>query len=338
VVNICETRAVSMLCLFIAAISLVVRNAPAREDGAGSFEIRGTLIAPPDVTFALERAYVQLGNPVGPPITGTQADGNGRFRIKRVPAGMYFVSAYVPRLARTRRTVDVSPSLADAKGVIEITLQMERSPRRVNSYQVAVDQLSIPEEARSEFEKGLRRFGRGDLAEAASCFQRSVDVAPNFGAAWHQLGTIEYFRGNYKESAVHFEEAEKYLPGNYQVLIHLGAALLAIRDGSAAVGINARAVRERPNDPQGQAQLGFSLFLVQRFDEAEIHLKKAVELDPANYFFPQLQLAEIYRLRRDYLSMARELEQFVRLHPDAPSARQVQPVLKELRTRLASDH
>jgi tetratricopeptide (TPR) repeat protein len=249
---------------------------------------------------------------------------------------MYFVSAYVPRLARTRRTIDVSPSLADAKGVIEITLQMERSPRRVNSYQVAVDQLSIPEKARSEFEKGLRRFGRGDLAEAASFFRRSVDVAPTFGAAWHQLGIIEYFRGNYKESAVHFEEAEKFLPGNFQVLIHLGAALLAIRDGGAAVGINARAVRERPNDPQGQAQLGFSLFLVQRFDEAEIHLKKAVELDPANYFFPQLQLAEIYRLRRDYLSMARELEQFVRLHPDAPSAREVQPVLKELRTRLAS--
>jgi tetratricopeptide (TPR) repeat protein len=309
-------------------------DVPARERDVSAYEVRGILLPPPGVSFNSQRAYVQLGNPIGQPLAGTEADSKGRFRFKHVPVGMYVLTAYVPRVARTRRTVDIGPSLAAAKGYIDVTLPMEPASRRAGMHQVTVDQLSIPEEARSELEKGLDRFRSRDLAGAAQCFRRAVDAAPDFGTAWHQLGTIAYFQGNFKEAAAHFQEASKCLPQNFQVLIHLGAALLALRDGSAALGVNARAVKERPNDAQAQAQLGFSLFLLERLDEAEIHLKKAVELDPANFFFPQLHLAEIYRRRKDHNAMARELEQFLGLHPDAPVAGRIRSILDALRARM----
>jgi tetratricopeptide (TPR) repeat protein len=110
--------------------------------------------------------------------------------------------------------------------------------------------------------------------------------------------------------------------------------MLALRDGNAAVGVNSRAVDQRPNDAQAQAQLGHSLFLLNRFDEAEIHLKKAVELDRANFYFPQLHLAEIYRRRKDHEDMARELEEFLGLHPDAPVAGRIRSILDALREEM----
>ena len=119
-------------------------------------------------------------------------------------------------------------------------------------------------------------------------------------------------------------EAETHLPGNYY-------ALLAVGDHQAAAVVNARAVDARPTDGQAQAQLGVSLLFLDRVDEAEASLKKAVALDPANFLHPQLRLAEIYRRRNDARSMSRELEEFLRLHPDSAKAADVRKILDQLR-------
>jgi tetratricopeptide (TPR) repeat protein len=319
------------LILPVLAAGAAAESTPGKKSVPRSFEVRGILVPPEGVNFDRERGYVQLGTPYGPAYVGAPIGPKGKFSFKRLPAGTYLLTAFVPRLARAKRTIEIGPSLADPQGRIEVSVQMEPSSPRPNRYLVTVDQLAIPDDARSEYEKGLQLLMAGKVEKAGQHFERATEIAPRFGAAWNQLAATEYLRGNFSAAASHFREAETHLPGNYQALLGHGAALLAARDFQASAATNARAVEARPTDAQAQAQLGLSLLFLDRPDEAEVHLKKAAALDPANFLYPQLRLAEIYRRRNDARAMSRELEEFLKLHPDSAKAAEIRKILDQVR-------
>ena len=320
--------------LFSCALILVFLLRTIVECGAKdkeSFELRGTVLQQDGRAFAGQNAYVQLSIPLGTPALATLLGSDGKFKFKKIPAGIYVLTAVAPRVARARRTVEVGPSLADQKGRIEVTVRMEpRSPRSA-MFLVPATQLSIPDRAREELEEGQQCLNRRDLSGAIEHFQRATKLAPHFSAAWFRLGRVAYHQGRYQDSANLVREALRHSPDDYQALVYLGAVLLASRDITEALAVNKRAVLARPDDAQAQAQCGLSCLLVDRLEEAEEHLKKAKLLDPANFYYPQLLLADIYRRRNDYSSMARELEEFLRLHPDSPKAREIAPLLARAR-------
>ncbi len=304
--------------------------ADCQSDPKKFYELRGTLLDP----IGGHNVTVQLSAPYGSADLSTQADLKGKFRFKRVPAGIYVLTAFIPRAARTRRTVEVGPSFADEKGRIEIGLELQPRPRRPNRHQVTTEQLAIPDKARAEYNKGLQRISSHDSSGAAACFRRAVEAAPLFSLAWYQLGLIACQQKRMSDAEEYFRDALKGMPENYLALLNLGGVLLTQRNTEGAVAVNQQAVEVRPDDAQAQAQLGYSYLLAGRLEEAEIHLKQTVALDPANYFYPQILLAEIYRRRNDLSSMARELEEFLRLHPDSPKAGEVAPILEEIRSKM----
>jgi tetratricopeptide (TPR) repeat protein len=298
------------------------------------YELHGTLLDQSGQPLRADNATVQLTEPYGSADLSTLANLAGGFRFKKVPAGVYILTAFIPRIARTRRTIEVGPSFADGKGKIGITLRMERRPRRPGGYQVSMEQLSVPEEARAEYQKGLQRYSARDWSEASKRFRKAVDIAPQFSAAWYQLGIIACQQSRTQEGADYFQEALRHVPDHYQALINLGSVLLTQRKVTEAVTINQRAVKARPDDAQAQVQLGYSYLMAGRLEDAEIHLKRTIALDPANYYYPQLLLAEIYNQLNDHPSMVRELKEFLRLHPDSLKAHDVTQILDRLRLQL----
>ena len=297
-----------------------------------TFELRGTILPSNGISFSDARPVVQISGPGGPVNLSTVADAKGRFRFKRVLPGMYLLTAFIPRVARTKRTIEIGPSWADEKGRINIGVTLEPRPRRPERFQVQATQLSVPENARAEYDKGLRRLAKRDLAGASGFFREALDLAPHFSAASYQLGSIACQQGRFAEAVDHYRESLKYSPESYQILLSLGAALLASHNGPEALLVNQRAARSRPDDPEARAQAGMSYLAVDRLEEAEEHLKATIVLDPANFHLPQLLLAEIYRRRRDYSSMAHQLEEFLRLHPDSKQAGEVAKILAEVRS------
>jgi len=320
--------------LRIAPVYAMVLLAQARGAENKLFELHGSALQKDRTPFIGTHPTVSLSAPYGPLSFNTIADARGRFRIKKVPAGMYVVTAYIPRVARARRTVEITPSFADAKGRIEVSLQMESRPRSQGMYLVSAIQLSVPESARAEYEKGRLKLTINDRTRAANHFRKAVDIAPQFSAAWYQLGWLALQEKHFQDAVTHFREALKYLPDNYRALLNLGGALLMLDDAAEAAAVTERAVRARPDDAEARVQLGQSLMMIGRLDEAEEQLKKAVSLDPANYYFPQILLAEIYHRRSDYASMAGQLEEFLRLHPDYAKAREVARLLSEIRAQM----
>jgi tetratricopeptide (TPR) repeat protein len=331
-------EAARSLWAFFLGIQLISALLPdCRSESRAQFELRGTLLRSDGAAFPNIRPMVQLRAPGRPVGLSAVADQQGRYRIKKVPPGMYLMTAFVPRVARAKRTIEIGPAFADEKGRITVDLKLEPRPRPPERFQVQATQLLIPDKARAEYEKGLRRIVKGDLAGSAACFAEALDLAPQYTAARYQLGLVLCQQGLFADAADHFREALKHSPESYQTLLSLGAALLAMQSNPEALEVNQRAVRARPDDPEAQAQLGISYLAADRLEDAERHLRTTIALDPANFHFPQLLLAEIYRRKRDYPSMVSQLEEFMRLHPDAQQTREVARVVGEVRSQMRKE-
>lgn len=263
-------------------------------------------------------------------------DFSGRIRIRGLLAGPYTVSAVSRDGAEARRTVQVSPSLADNKGRVHVTIETahpetglsEAAKRRA---MVSARELSIPERAKREYAEAQRRLERRDVKGAIQHLKRAVETAPQFVAAWNNLGTIAYQSREFEQAAGYFEEALKHDPDAYEPLVNLAGTMLSLKRPQEALPLNRRAVEMRPGDALANVQLGMNYLRLGNLDPAEKYLKEAKQLDPSHFSNPQLSLAELY-IRRGQPSLAAdELEDFLRRNPDWPEAEKLRLTIKKLR-------
>jgi Tfp pilus assembly protein PilF len=150
--------------------------------------------------------------------------------------------------------------------------------------------------------------------------RRAVEIAPQFSAAWNQLGTIAYQTRQFSDAETNFRKALAANPEAFEPLVNLGGVLLNLGRLREALGYNQQAVARRPNDALANSQLGLSYFELDEMDLAEKYLKAAVQIDPAHFSHPQLPLAEIYIQRGDRVSAVQALRSFLDRHPDSPEA------------------
>ena len=300
--------------------------------GAELYEFRGQVVQDDGRPFRRVTPLVFLQGATSPFSARAVADSGGRFTFKRLLPGMYTLYIAVPHAGTLRRTVEVGASFADPKGRIEASFVVERKPSAAESSIISASQLSVPEKATLEYEKAQERLGKRDVAGAIQFLKNAVEIAPRYSAAWNNLGTIAYQSRRFAEAEEYFRSALKADPDSYAPLVNLGGALLSLGKIAESLPVNERAVKARPDDALAHSQLGQSYMLAGQIEEAEVHLKAAKALDPGHFSFPQMVLAQIYLRRGDHAAAARELEEFLRYHPDSALASGVSRTLDELRT------
>jgi len=295
------------------------------------------LLAAQDQTFDLvgrlvpeTQASLTLHGATTPFSASALTDARGRFQFRKLAAGAYTLSAFVPGQGEARRTIEIGPSLADAKGRIELTIEMQFTPERREGL-VSARELSIPDRARREYENAQRRLGRRDIPGAIEHLERAVKIAPQFSEAWNNLGTIAYQTQQYEKAERHFREALKQDRNAYAPLVNLGGVLLNLRRFDEALNYNRHAVLTRPHDALANSQLGLSYFALGNLDQGRKYLETAKRLDPAHFSHPQMTLAEIHLQQKNPRAAADELEDFLKHHPDAPQAAQMREAIKKLR-------
>jgi len=297
------------------------------------------LMAGAERTFDLQgrvrpagRASVALHGATSPFSASTLADAEGRFRFRKIESAAYTVAVFMPGRGEARRTIEVGPSLADSKGRITLTLDLtfsEETLRRRNL--VSVKELSVPDSARREYSSAQEKLGRRDVAGAVVHLERAVQIAPQFASAWNNLGTIAYQSRDFRLAESRFRKALDQEPEAYEPLVNLGGTLLSLEQLDEALKFNLYAVLTRPNDALANSQLGMNYFYLSDLDRGLKYLTAAKKLDPAHFSHPQLLLAEIHVRRRDPAAAARELEDFLKHHPDWPQAGAVRKGIEKLR-------
>jgi tetratricopeptide (TPR) repeat protein len=277
------------------------------------------------------QAAITLFGATSPFTASTLADSRGRFRFENLQPGAYTIAAFVPGRGEMRRTIDVGSSAADERGRVIITLQLEDqalTPDR--SAVVSARELSIPESAWKQYSQAQKKLSKRDIDGAIEHLLRATKIAPQFVSAWNLLGTIAYQTRKYPQSEEYFRRALREDPSAYEPLVNLGGVLLTLDKVDEAYQYNLYSVLKRPNDALANSQLGMTYFALGKLDLAEKYLLQAVRLDPAHFSNPQLLLAEIRLRRGDKAGAARQLEDFLKYHPDWPTAAKIRDAAAKL--------
>ncbi len=321
---------VSVPCAGLLGLSIPASVAFQKEQQ--KFELHGKIQKEDGLPIPRSFPVVILRGSTRPFVARTQAGPGGGFKFKGLLQGMYTIVAHIPRAGYIEKTIEIGPSFADSRNRVRVELTyVPGAP--ISEHSVSANELSVPQKAWDEYEKAQTSQSKWDVESAIEHLNRAVKIAPQFTDAWNNLGTIAYQSGRYGEAEHYFREALKQESDAYSPLVNLGGALLSQGKIEESLEINLQAVRARPDDALGQAQLGQSYYYLGRFDEAEKHLKRAKELDPSHFSYPQLVLAAIYYRRRDYPALTNELEEFLEFHPDSREAPEVRRSLERTRAQ-----
>lgn len=274
---------------------------------------------------------VYLEGATSPYSAHTLTDPAGNYKFKNVEAGMYRLTVVVAGWGQTEETVSIGPSTADRRGRIKRDVRFQKSAGFDGGATVSATDLTLSRKAARHYEKADERLSRRDVDGAIRELEEAVKESPTFSAAWNRLGTIAFQSSRFTDAERYFTEALRHDPASYPPKVNLGAAQFALGKLEPALETNREAVKARPDDPLAHSQLGQVLFALGRPDSAEDSLRMAKSLDPGHFSWPQLVLAEIYRRRQDFHSMAAELSDFLKHHPDSPPAPQLTELLEGLR-------
>jgi Tfp pilus assembly protein PilF len=277
-------------------------------------------------------ASVSLHGATSPFQASVLAGADGRFQFKKIVAGSYTLSVFVPGRGETRKTIEVGPSTARQRGRVEVTISLDEAkmaPDRTGV--VSMKELSIPERARAEYRNASRKLGQRDIAGAIACLNRAVELAPQFSAAWNHLGTIAYQTQRYHDAERYFRKSLEADGNAYEPLVNLGGVLVTLGRFDESWNYNLHAVLYRPSDALAQSQLGMTYFGLGKLDLAEKYLLEARKLDPAHFSHPQLLLTEIYLRQDRHAAAADQMEEFLRYHPDWPKAEEMRRGISKLR-------
>jgi tetratricopeptide (TPR) repeat protein len=279
--------------------------------------------------------HIFLHGATAPFEISAESGADGRFRLRKLPAGTYTLVVSTATRGEALQTVELSAGTVDSKGRLDIALRiddsrLESDGARTPGATVSAAILSIPDHAMKEYQEAQKCLRRNESDRASAHLRRVVEIAPRFVSAWNQLGTIAYQTHRYSEAETNFRRGLDIDPAAFEPLVNLGGVLLNLGRPREAVTYNQRAVARRPNDALANSQLGLSYFGLNDLDPAEKYLKIAVQFDPAHFSHPQLPLAEIYLRRGDRPSALRVLRDFVERHPDSPQAAGVRQKVAEL--------
>jgi tetratricopeptide (TPR) repeat protein len=293
------------------------------------YELVGKILQENGKPFPARNQVVFLHGATTPFYAQTLAGRDGGFKFKKLAPGAYLLTAAVPRVGEMSKTVEVGPSFADSKRVIVTKMSFGKSDIIEKNQSISTVELSVPQGARREFTMAQDRLSRQDVEGAIQHLKKAVEMAPQFVAAWNNLGTIAYQSDQFDQAEEYFREALKQDPDAYYPLVNLGGTLLSLERYEESLPINARAVKEKPGDPLAQSQLGQSYFFLGQLDVAESHLKKAKSLDPSHFSHPQLVLMKIYASKNQVSEAIMEMEEFLRLHPDSHTASQIRELMEK---------
>jgi Tfp pilus assembly protein PilF len=280
-------------------------------------------------------ASVTLFGVIQPFTTSTFTDQSGRFTFKKLPAASYTLAVFQPGRGEARQTIEVGPSLADARHRIILTVNLKDADfdpdaeRRRHS--VSVPELKIPGSALRDYLDAHRDLEKRDVEAAEKHLEHAVEVAPRFANAWNTLGTIAYQTRRFPLAEERFRQALKQDPTAYEPLVNLGGVLVTLHRLDEALEVNVHATLTRPGDALANSQLGMTYFELGQFDSAVKYLERARQIDPGHFSHPQLFLAEIHLRRGQKREAASVLEDFLQHHPDYPQAEVMRRNIVELR-------
>lgn len=336
-----RTAKFTLLCVALSGIALAQRDkAP---QGISSRSITGQVrfedkVAPQGVLVLLDIAPDRETAPAGAgEVARTMTDSSGRFVFEHLElvgnGGGRELFAVTARYAGFQDAVQVVDLSFTPRGFAQITLQRKTSPASTASAPPG-SFLSARQPASAQAQEALAKgqallIEKHDPQSSIESLKKLVKLDPKYGPGYLLLGTAYMQTQSWLEAQSAFEKAAKVEPGNAEAYLGVGAALNAQQDFAGAQRVLQQSLELNPGSAQAQFELSKSLWAMGRWQEAEPHARRAIEIDK-NFPMSHIIMGNIYLRHRDARSALAEFQEYLRLDPEG----QQSGAVKEMATKI----
>jgi len=171
-------------------------------------------------------------------------------------------------------------------------------------------------EATHEYAEAQDARYAGKTAEAIRGFRRAVELDPNFGSAYGNLGALYWNDGNQADAINYFKLAMQHIDRmtDREKYRTRGGYYLAVSDGDKAVEEFSALVKQYPADSMGLSALAHAYYLRHDMAKAVEASRRAIEIYPKNVVYRTN--ASLYALfAGDYDTSEREAQAVLQINP-----------------------
>ena len=184
---------------------------------------------------------------------------------------------------------------------------------------VSVRELSIPEKAQRDFDKGVELLVKKDPAGCIPHFQRAVSEFPGYYEAYYEMGVADLKLWRIEDGEQMFRRANEFSGEQYAPsLLGLGA-LLGYREKFAdAEKIIRKGLELDPSSWSGHYYLGWALYGLNRLEDSENSVREALRLK-SDYAVALELLADIHSREKDYRALVNDMDRYLKLDSTSPT-------------------
>ncbi len=275
------------------------------------------------------RVNVQLLSGLGNVMNESVTNENGQVDFDGTPGGYFRVRAYGADFEETTSPVFLIRPL---QGFHSELLQVRRKPEKQEGTggMVSLENLNVPEGARSEFEKGTAALGRGQGEEARAHFETAVQIYPAYAAAHNNLGVCHLRAGRTEQGRAAFEQALKLNPRFTGAYRNLAALVYSQGKFAEAEALVKKSMKSDAGDAEGLTLLA-KIQLVSGNPKSAIDTARKIHAIPhQQYALGHFIAATAFDALGQMPEATAEYEVFLQEDPNNPSAAVARDALKRL--------
>jgi type IV pilus assembly protein PilF len=190
-----------------------------------------------------------------------------------------------------------------------------------------------PDDHLLQYDLGLLYYSREKYNEAIQHFKKAIELKPDFGPALNSLGNAYAGNKDWDKAIFYYKKVLNdvlYVTPHFP-LSNLGMAYFNKGDLELSEKYYLEALTISPNFVNALQGLAQTYIAMGRLPEAIEKLEKAVRKEP-DLAMLHFQLANAYRLARDFKKAYLSYQKVIDLAPDSPLADQARQAAKEVRT------
>jgi tetratricopeptide (TPR) repeat protein len=280
--------------------------------------------------------YVELQNENYSTVTRTRTDSNGRFSFIGIQSGHYNVKVLTTgtNYLEYTESVELVSVVRGGSDSVYLDIYLKIDKRKFNSGFNGITEVvfvqEVPEEARKLYKKGLKDINDG--VKGFDEIEQALKVFPEYFDALNTLGCEYVARKEYQKSLPYLIRSIDVNQRSFSSFYALAYACYELKHRPEALEAARAATILQPTSVNAQLLYGTLLRLDGSYEKAEKVLLEAKKLSKERSV-PEIhwQLALLYNKLGRNKEAADELEEYLKLQPDAPNKKELQDLIAKLR-------
>jgi hypothetical protein len=278
-------------------------------------------------------AIVQVESEQGGMAAEVQTDSAGKFEVDMLQKDRYTVTVHAGGFVDAQQEADLDTF---PHAYLVFTLKPAPGANGVPASPISSDpmvsaaDLAVPPGAQSEFVKGRKLLvDEHKPKDSIELFKKAIQLAPNYPLAYFLLGTAYMDDQKWGDAE---DALSKAIANNDKLgpaYLALGSCLNAEKKFADAEKPLLKGLDLIPDSAQGQYELGWTYYSLDRWQDADPHVRKSLALDST--FAPaHLVMGNILLRERDGKDAYHEFNEYLRLDPKGQFADATRDLVKRL--------